>query len=82
MIKIRLTGNDKIIQGSDWKDMLNQLQNDTQFSGITSEQYMEGVSLRAKVFCGEPLQFEDEKSFLEELERLEIIEILEGRDAV
>lgn len=79
MIRMRLLGNGKELVGKTWKEALVALLNSTDFKQ-TPEQYMKGTAFRAKVYCGETLRYSDYETFLQELERIHIITIIEEEE--
>jgi len=64
----------KKLSGDTWKELLTALRDDTYFDQSIGD-YMTGVGLRIEVLYNQEISYQDEESFLRELERLGIIEI-------
>ena len=67
--------NGKKIQGKNWEDLLLNLKNPTQYGGQSMEEYMAGAAERIRTLHEKAIQYNDPKSFFEELKSLGIIEM-------
>lgn len=69
--------NGKKISGENWKELLENLKNSTFFYGEQStEEYMAEAATRLKTLNGKEIQYDSIESFLKELEKVKILEIV------
>ena len=69
--------NGKKISGKNWKELLENLKNSTFFYGEQSiEEYMTEAATRLRTLNGKEIQYDSIESFLKELEKVKILEIV------
>lgn len=69
--------NGKKISGGNWKELLENLKNSTFFyGGQSAEEYMAEAAARLKTLNGREIHYDSIESFLKELEKVKIIEIV------
>ena len=76
MIKITLQ-NGEIYKGKDYKEIIMQLKLEDWTDYNNPNEYKSNIKRRVKIFKGEEIEYNNDKEFIEELQRVKFIKEIE-----